>query len=493
MAIYLISSKPTFKRVSAPLLLCAVVSVSAMGVAHAAQPGHGRVTSLAGAPLSVAVPLNGLTADDLKVLKVAIADPASWAQAGLSLPAPVESLSVSIEPGLDVNSRTLVLRSTQTVNRPVVDVLMRLTTAVGTTAIQSSYLVLTSDTASNDSGSLQVARGDTLYAIALSRAVSGADIYQVMWAIYEANKNAFMSENMNWLRAGATLQIPDAATIRRVDPKYAREMFARHDSAFRGRRAGAATQPNAQVAAAAPSNSGQVTAALQTPTPVATRDQVRLASRSPADQQADERVASANALNEMQSRVDVLQKNVEDLQNALQKSQNALSLASGGGGGGAQGSAAAAVGATGASGTTGATGATGATGPSGSSAASPALAALGTTGKSDSSGGTGKSEAPNTEVVASNEVKNAFSQLKQYASDHVLGFVLVISALLALLFALLLRRAGRQEHPATQDDTPHQSSVLAADFNQKLQSIDLNLDGKQPADPRQLDAPKTGA
>lgn len=480
------TSVTAVRRVALPLLLFVGMSCAFFDRSEAAQPGHGRVNSEAGTPLQVTVPVHGLTPEDLKVLSASIAAPQSWADAGLTLPAPFETLSVTVEPGRDATSRQLVVRSSQSVNRPVIDVLIRLSTASGVRMIQSSYLVLTKDPSSGANNSVRVARGDTLYEIALSKAVTGADIYQVMWAIYQANPQAFISENMNLLRAGATLNIPDAATIRAVDAKHARAMFAKHDQAFRARRGAGQVSASVPVVAATTNQSGTVTAPTPAPGVASTGDQVRLDSTNPADQQADKRVATENELREMRARVEALQKNVEDLKDALNKSQTSASVSAGQSG--LSGSAAAGVpgapGAAGATGAPGASGAPGAPGAPGAAGSQGATGAIGTTGAAGTSG---------TDAKAANEVKSSFTKLKEYASDHVLGFVLGISALLALLIAFLLRRAGRQEQTDAQESSLPNDPKLASAFDQKLQSIDLNLSDNVDVANKSSAPPKTGA
>lgn len=467
------------RQVATPLMLCFAFALGAMGDVEAAQPGHGRVTSVPGAPLSVSVPVRGLSPDDLKVLNATIADPSAWAQAGLTLPAAIETLSVSLEPGLDPASRTLVMRSTQVVDRPVIDVLIRLKTADGTTSIQSSYLVLTRDSSSKGAGSVRVARGDTLYAIALSKAVSGADIYQVMWAIYEANPQAFIAENMNLLRAGVTLNIPDATTMRAVDAKFARSMFAKHDQSFRARRGAGQAPTTTPTVSSAATQVGVVTSPQPASSATPAGDQVRLDSTNPADQQSDASVAQANELREMQARVEALQKNVEDLKDALKKSQALASSGQASGSGESTTSGASgAGGATGAAGATGATGATGAVGAAGATGATGATGgATGATGAGSSSSAVVDGSSQDTSANGSREVKTGFAKIKQYASDHVLGLVLGISALLALLIAFLLRRAGHNAPANGGENEPRIHAGMASEFDQKLQSIDLNLSG----------------
>lgn len=56
-----------------------------------------------------------------------------------------------------------------------------------------------------------VVRGDTLFEIATETAGSGVSTQQMMLALLEANRSAFINDNINLVRAGATLRIPGAA------------------------------------------------------------------------------------------------------------------------------------------------------------------------------------------------------------------------------------------------------------------------------------------
>jgi len=110
-----------------------------------------------------------------------------------------------------------------------------------------------------------------------------------------------------------------------------------------------------------------------------------------------------------------------------------------------------------------------------------------------SSKATGQQGVQSTDASAANKVKNTFIQVKDYASDHVLSLVLGISGLLALLIAFLLRRAGRQELNESTDDAPRTNPALESAFDEKLQSIDLNLEGDDPAVVGKTNAPETKA
>lgn len=66
-------------------------------------------------------------------------------------------------------------------------------------------------------GRVQVRGGDTLWGLAERYQVSGATIPQTMMAIAEANPEAFINGDLNLIRRGAWLEIPDAQRARSVD------------------------------------------------------------------------------------------------------------------------------------------------------------------------------------------------------------------------------------------------------------------------------------
>ena len=71
------------------------------------------------------------------------------------------------------------------------------------------------DTGSTSDGATEVTvqQGDTLYEIATANAQSGVSVEQMMMALLEANQSAFIQGNINLVRAGEILRIPNASEV----------------------------------------------------------------------------------------------------------------------------------------------------------------------------------------------------------------------------------------------------------------------------------------
>lgn len=301
------------------------------GAAQAADIGHSRLVSAPGAPLQVLVPVRGMSAEEAVSLKAAIAPLSAWSEVNLAPPVALKGLRVLIEPGRKPDERQLRVVGAAAPSGQVVDLLLDVSTASGQRRVQVSLLVPSGATPAVSpavvaprpaasapaaqaprpaAGTLAVQRGDTLFAIARANPVEGAGVLQVLVALWQANPDAFIGNNMNLLRAGASLNLPDAATVRAVDPREASRIYQQQVEAFnRGRGAGRAGQGGDAA-------SGKVGAADAPASAQAAdgQDRVRL---SAADAAADENASSGKAIDEAGGRVDTLQRNVDSLKQAL--------------------------------------------------------------------------------------------------------------------------------------------------------------------------------
>ena len=101
-----------------------------------------------------------------------------------------------------------------------------------------------------------VKEGETLGEIAAALAGDGISREQAIVALFRANPQAFIADNLNLMRRGAVLRIPDRADIAALDQREARALMREQIAAWRDMTR-PAPQPDAAVAdAAAPVGEG---------------------------------------------------------------------------------------------------------------------------------------------------------------------------------------------------------------------------------------------
>ena len=171
----------------------------------------------------------------------------------------------------------------------------------------------------------EVQKGDTLAQIAQANLAGGVTLNQMLVAIYRANQDAFLRENVNWVRAGAILNMPSAEAVGTVDSAEANRIVRANMQEFRDYRSRVAASPAVvESAAGQPETTGQIEPKPEPPKPAAPKDQVRLSKVDPqknagaAAARGDDAIARERALKEAQSRIGDLEKNVADLQKLLE-------------------------------------------------------------------------------------------------------------------------------------------------------------------------------
>src|SRR3989454_6921664 len=176
---------------------------------------------------------------------------------------------------------------------------------------------------------LTVKKGDTLSEIARQTLPPGANLNQMLIAIYRANEDAFIRKNVNLLRAGRILDIPGAEAVSTIDSQEAKRLVQAHMDDFAAYRSRLAT---ASTSVEAPGGRREAEGKIE-PKPeapaAAPQDQVRLSKAEPGKPASraareDDAVARERALKEAQSRVSDLEKNVTDLQKLLEMKNQQL-------------------------------------------------------------------------------------------------------------------------------------------------------------------------
>ncbi|MDQ2818878.1 MAG: pilus assembly protein FimV [Pseudomonadota bacterium] len=170
-------------------------------------------------------------------------------------------------------------------------------------------------------------RGDTLGRIAAQNKPVDISLDMMLVALYRANPDAFLGNNMNRLKSGQILSIPDADALKGTGNADAHGVVVAHAAdfnAYRNKLAG-------QVAASAPakeqeasqSGAGKITAKVQERPTAANEatDKLRLSKAAPgaagggkAGGSVEDTIAREKEVAEAAARVKELERNVNDLQ-----------------------------------------------------------------------------------------------------------------------------------------------------------------------------------
>ena len=339
-------------------------------VAHAAGLGRLTVQSALGEPLRAEVEITSLQPGETDSLTARLGSPDAFKAAGIEY----SPTLVSIRVALDRRDGRPFLRltSVRPIDDPFLDIIIELQWATGRLVREYTFLLdppqyrdkpaaaaapapsapqvakpapipapaapearplapkpSAAATGRTSTGrTYEVQKGDTLGKIARENKPDGVSMQQMLVALYRANQGAFIRDNMNLVRAGRILQIPDREAAAGVSSTEASGVVRQHMSDFSDYRAKVAAAVAAKPATAAPGRevTGRIAAKPEAPAPGAQRDQLKLSKADPAKPSAqaaraareDDKTSSDRALKEAQSRVTDLEKNVTDLQKLLE-------------------------------------------------------------------------------------------------------------------------------------------------------------------------------
>ncbi|WCM89593.1 FimV/HubP family polar landmark protein [Acidovorax sp. NCPPB 3576] len=361
------------------LSILAAAAVMSAGLyatdANALALGRLTVQSALGEPLRAEIELPQITAAEADSLRAAPASPQVFRSQGMEVSPALNSLRVQLQRRSD-GSMVLQLTSDRPINDPFVDLVLDATWNSG--QIVRSYTMLfdppalrrapatvtaspqitapqapaavpaprtpraaesapsqASTTAATPrpaatpaprpaaapapagaAGSVTVQAGDTAGRLAAANRPAGVSLDQMLVAMMRSNPDAFIRGNVNRLKSGAVLQLPDETQARATPPGEARQIIAaqsRDFNDFRRRLAGAA--PSAEVAAAERSASGKVQTQVEDRKPAtAAPDKLTLSKGAVQGQKAaEEQVAKDKQASAASARMAELSKNISDL------------------------------------------------------------------------------------------------------------------------------------------------------------------------------------
>lgn len=157
--------------------------------------------------------------------------------------------------------------------------------------------------------------GDTASKIANRVNTAGVSLDQMLVALLKSNPDAFISGNINRIRAGAVMDVPTAEQAKSVAAAEASQIVIAQSKDFNEfRRNLAANAPTAAVAAASRAASGAIEAKVEDKKPAAvTPDKLTLSKGAVQGKATDAQIAKDRAEKDAQARAAEIAKNISDL------------------------------------------------------------------------------------------------------------------------------------------------------------------------------------
>ncbi len=375
------------KTLTAAMLSGAVlapISVNAAGL------GKLTVLSSLGQPLRAEIELTAVTPEEASELVAKLASPEAFRAANIDFNSALLSLRFEVEAR---GSRQFIrITSSQPINEPFVDMLLELTWTNGRLVREYTFLLDPADLRTTNSAqvapsrntrpaatstpaaaapaaapaatpsaapaaaapsraaapaaapaapraaapaqegadSYQVKKGDTLGKIAGRLKPADVSLDMMLVALYRANPDAFNGSNMNRLKSGTILSVPDAGTVKGTSQGEAHGVVVAHAADFNAYRSKLA----GQVAAGTPSKeaesqqsqTGKITAQVkERPTAVTeSKDQLKLSKAGEASSKpgktgaVEDKIAKDRQMADASARVKELEKNVNNLEKLME-------------------------------------------------------------------------------------------------------------------------------------------------------------------------------
>ncbi|NIF26862.1 LysM peptidoglycan-binding domain-containing protein [Pantoea sp. Tr-811] len=322
-------------RIRKLVLAMAAASALSSGMANALGLGELTLKSAQNQPLDAEIEL--LDVRDLTAAELApsLAPPEEFSKAGVAYTAELEGLTFT--PVINPNGKSVLrVTSSQPLPGTVVKFLVQVMWPQG--RLLRDYSVLLDQAkaqgqqpaaanvnpATSSAGSYTTKRRDTLWQIAARNTQGGGSVQQTMIAIQALNPDAFIGNNINLLKVGQVLRLPDQQQVQSIPRPEANREVAEQYAAWReGRRLG----PRARQLDATRRG-----AAAAAPERIAQGDNLRLVS--PGSQAGaggakalnDKLAVAQESLDTSRRDNDELKSRMTDLQSQLDKLQKLIDL-----------------------------------------------------------------------------------------------------------------------------------------------------------------------
>ena len=332
--------------------LCLILCLFAVPMmVQAASLGKLSVFSSLGEPLNAEIDITPSAPEELDSLSAALASDAIYHDQGVERTATQSAVQFSVLKK-ENGSAVLKLSTAQAVTDPFLDMIIALSWKDGNVVREytllldpsgqasvmvdnanvdapKSIVTKNSDVAGKDKhDDVLVKKGDSLAAIAKSLQTPNVELNQLLIALYQENKQAFDGENMNRLKAGAVLAVPNQAVLASINAQDAQKEIQMHAAewlAYKNKLAGLVADGDAVNQADHQVGSGKVTAKADEK-PAATeseaRDVVKLSKSedgqaASADTLKDDLAAKQNAMAEDDKKAGALEAQIADMKQLL--------------------------------------------------------------------------------------------------------------------------------------------------------------------------------
>jgi pilus assembly protein FimV len=332
--------------------LCLILCLLALPMmVQAASLGKLSVFSSLGEPLNAEIDVYPSSPEELDSLSATLASDAVYHDQGVERTSTQSAVQFSVLKKED-GSVVLKLGTTQAVTDPFLDMLIALSWKDGSVTREytllldpssqasvvvdnanadapKSIVTKNSDLAGKDKqGDVLVKKGDSLAAIAKNLQTPGVDLNRLLIALYQENKQAFDGENINRLKAGAVLKVPDQAVLESISTQDAQKEIQMHAAewlAYKNKLAGLVADKEATDQADNQVNSGKVTTKAdekQAPAESEAYDVVKLSKSedgqaASADALKDDLAAKQNAMAEADEKAGALEAQIADMKQLL--------------------------------------------------------------------------------------------------------------------------------------------------------------------------------
>jgi pilus assembly protein FimV len=186
-------------------------------------------------------------------------------------------------------------------------------------------------------GTHRVERGETLSKIARETRPEGVSLDQMLVGLFRANEDAFERGNMNRLRAGKILSIPETSTLEAIPQGEAKRLVIAQSSdwsSYRRKLATAAADAPAAEEEARQQASGKITTKVDDTAapPAEPMDQLKVSKSelagakpaTPVKRSDEDLIAKEQALKEANERLAALERNVAELQRLVELKNQSL-------------------------------------------------------------------------------------------------------------------------------------------------------------------------